>query len=332
MPTQPSARTRSAGQPPIRVLVVDDQAENLDLLTEMLEGEGYEVETARDGLEAVTRALSSPPDVILMDVSMPGLNGVEACRRLKSEARTRLVPIVLVTGLQAREDRLAGMAAGCDDFVTKPVDSELLLARVRNMVRTKSLLADLEQAENVLVSLANVLDAKDPYTRGHSERVARYAAALGEAAGLSPDDCANLHRAGLLHDIGKIGIPLEYLNKPAKLTTEEYEVVKLHPAIGFDICRPLRTMAPLLLLIRGHHERLDGRGYPDALKGDAIPTTLRCLTIADVYDALTSDRPYRKAVPSKSALKIMQEEASIGMWDSELINRLDTVIERIRSV
>ena len=241
MPTQAGPPWIS-GPAPTHVLVVDDQPENLDLLTEILEGEGYEVETARDGLEAVSRALKSPPDVILMDVSMPGLDGVEACRRLKSEQRTRLVPIVLVTGLQAREDRLAGVGAGCDDFLTKPVDSELLLARVRNMVRAKSLLADLEQAENVLVSLANVLDAKDPYTRGHSERVARYAAALGEATGLSPEDCVNLRRAGLLHDIGKIGIPLEYLNKPGKLTTEEYEVVKLHPAIGYDICRPLRTM------------------------------------------------------------------------------------------
>jgi putative two-component system response regulator len=329
VPTQPGAPPRSSGQPPTHVLVVDDQPENLDLLTEMLEGEGYEVETARDGLEAVSRALHSPPDVILMDVSMPGLNGVEACRRLKNDERTRLVPIVLVTGLQAREDRLAGVAAGCDDFLTKPVDSELLLARVRNMVRTKSLLADLEQAENVLVSLANVLDAKDPYTRGHSERVARYAGALGEAMGLHPEDCVNLRRAGLLHDIGKIGIPLEYLNKPGKLTTEEYEVVKLHPAIGYDICQPLRTMAPLLLLIRGHHERLDGRGYPDGLKAEAIPTTLRCLTVADVYDALTSDRPYRKAMPRKSALKVMQEEASAGMWDGALLEKLDTVLARI---
>ena len=329
MPTEAGATPRISDQSATRVLVVDDQPENLDLLTEMLEGEGYEVETARDGLEAVTRALASPPDVILMDVSMPGLDGVAACRRLKDEQRTRLVPIVLVTGLQAREDRLAGVAAGCDDFLTKPVDSELLLARVRNMVRTKSLLADLEQAENVLVSLANVLDAKDPYTRGHSERVARYAAALGEAAGLRPEDCVNLRRAGLLHDIGKIGIPLEYLNKPGKLTTEEYEVVKLHPAIGYDICQPLRTMAPLLLLIRGHHERLDGRGYPDGLKGEAIPTALRCLTVADVYDALTSDRPYRKAMPRQSALKVMREEATTGMWDPSLLERLDTVLERL---
>jgi putative two-component system response regulator len=329
VPTQSRGPSRIAGSPPTRVLVVDDQPENLDLLAEILEGEGYEVETARDGLEGVARALESPPDVILMDVSMPGLDGVEACRRLKHEQRTRLVPIVLVTGLQAREDRLAGVGAGCDDFLTKPVDAELLLARVRNMVRTKGLLADLEQAENVLVSLANVLDAKDPYTRGHSERVAQYAEALGAAAGLRPEDCLNLRRAGLLHDIGKIGIPLEYLNKPGKLTTEEYEVVKLHPAIGYDICHPLRTMAPLLQLIRGHHERLDGRGYPDGLAGDAIPIPLRCLTVADVYDALTSDRPYRKAMPRHSALKVMREEAGAGMWDASLLERLDTVLERL---
>jgi cyclic di-GMP phosphodiesterase len=325
-----SGTARAPGSMPARILIVDDQPENLELLTDMLEPEGYEITTATDGLEAVSRALISPPDLILMDVTMPGLNGIEACRRLKHDERTRLVPIVLITGLQAREDRLTGVAAGCDDFLTKPVDSELLLARVRNMVRTKSLLDDLEQAENVLVSMANALDAKDPYTRGHSERVARYAQALGAAAGLPPDDCVNLRRAGLLHDIGKIGIPLEYLNKPAKLTTEEYEVVKLHPAIGYDICQPLRTMAPLLLLIRGHHERMDGRGYPDRLAAAAIPTTLRCLTLADIYDALTSDRPYRKAMPAHSALTVMREEATAGMWDAALIEKLATVLERLK--
>ena len=179
---------------------------------------------------------------------------------------------------------------------------------------------ELEQAENVLVSLANALDAKDNYTRGHSERVARYAEALGAEVGLGRIECRNLRRAGLLHDIGKIGTNLEYLHKPGPLTTTEYEEVKKHPVVGFEICRPLRTMAPLLALIRGHHERLDGRGYPDALRADAVPVPLRCLTIADVYDAITSDRSYRKALPRDRAFKIMSEEASTGMWDARLVD------------
>ena len=305
---------------PCRILVVDDLAANREILVDLLGTEGYILETAEDGEEAVQKALAAPPDLILMDVSMPRLTGFEACRRLKADERTHLVPIVLVTGLLAREDRIQGIAAGCDDFLTKPVDSEQLMARTRNLLRTKSLVDELEQAENVLVSLANALDAKDNYTRGHSERVAKYAEALGVAVGLGRLESRNLRRAGLLHDIGKIGTNLEYLHKPGPLTTAEYEEVKKHPVIGYEICRPLRTMAPLLTLIRGHHERLDGRGYPDNLRGEQVPVSLRCLTVADVYDAITSDRSYRKALPRERALQIMRDEASTGMWDARLVD------------
>jgi len=305
---------------PCRILVVDDLAENREILVDLLGTEGYILDTAQDGEEAVQKALAAPPDLILMDVSMPRLTGFEACRRLKADERTHLVPIVLVTGLLAREDRIQGIAAGCDDFLTKPVDSEQLMARTRNLLRTKSLVDELEQAENVLVSLATALDAKDNYTRGHSERVARYAEALGAEVGLGRLERRNLRRAGLLHDIGKIGTRLDYLHKPGPLTTAEYEEVKKHPVIGFEICLPLRTMAPLLELIRGHHERLDGRGYPDGLRGEQVPMPLRCLTIADVYDAITSDRSYRRALPRDKAFQIMRDEANTGMWDARLVD------------
>jgi cyclic di-GMP phosphodiesterase len=307
---------------PPRILLVDDLPENLEILEGLLEPEGFVLDRARDGQEAVEQALAQPPDLILMDVSMPRLNGFDACRKLKEDERTHLVPVVLVTGLTAREDRIKGIAAGCDDFLTKPIDSEQLLARTRTLLRQKALVDELEKAENVLVSLANALEAKDQYTRGHSDRVATYAEALGGAAGLSRVDRQNLKRAGLLHDIGKIGIPLEYLQKPGRLTTEEYEVVKLHPSIGAEICAPLRTMVPLLPLIRGHHERLDGKGYPDGLAAEAIPLPLRCLTLADVYDALTSDRSYRRAMTRDGALRVIREEASAGMWDPRLIDLL----------
>jgi putative two-component system response regulator len=312
-----------------RVLLVDDRPENLEILAGLLEPLGYILEQASDGQEALEAALAVPPDLILMDVSMPRMDGLAACRALKTDERTALVPIVLVTGQSAREDRIRGVAAGCDDFLTKPVDAEELLARTRNLLRTKALVDELEQAENVLVSLANALEAKDNYTRGHSERVAHYAEALGAAAGLAHLELRNLKRAGLLHDIGKIGIPLAYLQKPSRLTTEEYEIVKQHPSIGFDICKPLRTMEPLLFLIRGHHERLDGRGYPDGLAGEAVSTSLRCLTVADIYDALTSDRAYRRALPPESAFKILRDEASVGMWDLRLIDLLaETLIRK----
>src|SRR5712691_1730551 len=311
-----------------RILIVDDLAENREILVDLLGSEGYILDTAVDGAEAVEKALASPPDLILMDVSMPRLTGLEACRRLKADERTHLVPIVLVTGLVAREDRIQGIAAGCDDFLTEPVDSEQLMARTRNLLRTKSLVDDLEQAENVLVSLANALDAKDNYTRGHSERVAEYAEALGGALGLDRAERRTLRRAGLLHDIGKIGTRLDYLQKPGPLTPSEYEEVKKHPVIGYEICLPLRTMVPLLALIRGHHERLDGRGYPDGLKGDEIPVPLRCLSIADVYDALTSDRSYRKALAQEDAFRLMREEASVGMWDLKIVDALAAIAAR----
>ena len=312
----------------MRVLIVDDLAENREILTGLLESEGHDLETAKDGLEAVERATANPPDLILMDVTMPRLTGFQACRRLKADPRTELVPIVLVTGLLAREDRIQGIAAGCDDFLTKPVDSEQLLARTRTLLRTKALVDELEQAENVLVSLATALDAKDTYTSGHSQRVGTYAEALGGAVGLAGKERRNLHRAGLLHDIGKIGTDLAYLNKPGALTTAEYEEVKRHPVIGFEICLPLRTMAPLLSLIRGHHERLDGRGYPDGLQAEQIPVPLRCLTVADVFDALTSDRSYRKAMTVDAALALMRKEATVGMWDIRIVDTLGEVVAK----
>jgi putative two-component system response regulator len=293
--------------------------ENLEMLRELLEPEGYGVETAADGQEALDKALASPPDLIIMDVSMPRVDGLEACRRLKSDLRTRFVPIVLVTALGHRENRLQGIAAGADDFLTKPVDIEQLLARTRSALRLKALLDQLEEAENVLVSLTNALEAKDAYTRGHSERVARLAEALAQRRGLDADTCRNARRAGLIHDIGKIGTPLDYLYKAGPLTAEETVTMRQHPLIGFSICQPLRTLAPLLPLIRGHHERLDGSGYPDGLRGDAIPTALRCLTVADIFDALTSARSYRKALPTERALAILREEAQAGMWDADIV-------------
>jgi len=313
---------------PARVLIVDDLEENLEVFSDILEPEGYRISTASNGREAVEKALADPPDLVIMDVSMPKMTGIEACQILKHDERTRFVPIVLVTALVAREDRIAGKVAGCDDFLSKPVDFEELKIRTRSLLRTKALTDELEAAENVLVSLARALEAKDPYTQGHSQRVADYAEALGGAVGLSREERRNLKRAGLLHDIGKIGIKLELLRKPGKLTDEEYAEIKEHPVIGFNICKPLRTMAPLVHLIRGHHERLDGLGYPDRLVAQAIPLTMRCLTMSDIYDALTSNRAYRDAMTHEEAFAVMRTEASLGRWDLRVIDTFENMLIR----
>jgi len=309
----------------VRVLVVDDLPDHAEMLRELLEPEGYQVDTAADGQEAIDKALAAPPDLVIMDVSMPRIDGIEACRRLKSDPRTRLVPIILVTALGHRENRLQGIAAGADDFLTKPVDIEQLLARAHSALRLKALIDQLEEAENVLGSLANAVEAKDPYTRGHSDRVARLAETLARYAGLDTETCRNVRRAGLIHDIGKIGTPSGYLYKPGPLTPEEMSIVRQHPVIGSAICQPLKTLTPLVPLIRGHHERLDGTGYPDGLRGDEIPRALRCLTVADIFDALTSVRAYRAASPTDKALAILANEARAGLWDADIVALLPAV-------
>jgi putative two-component system response regulator len=306
-------------QPPV-VLVVDDDVAHRTMIAKVLGEQGYAVGTAGDGAEAVEQALADPPDLVLLDVHMPRLDGTAACRRLKADPRTRLVPVLIVTGAHDREHRLRGVRAGCDGFLTKPVDLEELAARTETALRAKAVTDELDDAENIIYSLARALEAKDPYTWGHSDRVGLLAAALGQAAGLGARESRTLLRAGRLHDVGKIGTPIAILHRPGPLSAEERAVVELHPAVGEAICRPLRSLSPLLHLVRGHHERLDGRGYPDGLGAAEIGVDLRCLSIADVYDALTSQRPYRAALSREVALDIMRREAT--SWDQGLIDLL----------
>jgi putative two-component system response regulator len=314
-----------------RILIVDDLAENREILTGLLEVEGHDLETAKDGLEAVERATANPPDLILMDVTMPRLTGFEACRRLKADPRTELVPIVLVTGLLAREDRIQGIAAGCDDFLTKPVDSEQLIARTRNLLRTKALVDELEQAENVLVSLATALDAKDPYTSGHSQRVGTYAEDLGAAMGLAGKERRNLRRAGLLHDIGKIGIDDNVLRKPGALTPEEFEHIKTHPELGCRILDGVKQLDKVMPVVRHHHEAWNGGGYPAGLKAEDTPFLARVVAVADSIDAMSSDRPYRKGMTDEKLDAILRDGAG-KQWDPKIVDAAFQVRDELRRI
>ncbi len=308
-----------------RILIADDQIANRELLAEILTAEGFDVITAGDGADALNQFAASHPDLVLLDVIMPHFNGFDVCRMIKSNPDTRLTPVVLVTGLSAVEDRVAGIKAGADDFLTRPVDRSELLARVRSLVNLKAYTDELECAESVILALARSIEGKDPATEGHCERLSDYATRLGQHLGLPDDQITALRRAGVVHDVGKVAVPEAILLKPGPLTPEEWQVMKQHPIVGERICQPLKSFRLVLPIIRHHHEKGDGTGYPDGLKGQQIPLTARILQIVDVFDALTTKRPYKSALAAPEALEIMEGEVRKGWWDGDIFSAFQHV-------
>src|SRR5271168_2355588 len=302
-----------------KILIVDDESGARAALEFLLRREGFEVRDAADGEEAVAECATFRPDLILLDILMPGMSGLEVCRRIKATPETRLTPVVLITGLTETEDRIKGLNAGADDLLSKPIDFNELLARTRSLLRLKLYTDELENAEAVLFSLAHSIEARDPYTRGHCERLAEMSARMGERLGIPEDQIKALRRAGVVHDIDKVAVPDSILLKPGPLTEDETKVMQKHPVVGERICAPLKTFRLVLPIIRHHHEKYDGSGYPDGLVGDAIPLTARVLQLSDVYDALTTDRPYKVAFAPEVALDLMDEECERGWWDRQLL-------------
>ena len=307
------------------VLLADDNLANLELLSGMLEVEGYHVLCVLDGRQALDILSTNSIDLALLDVMMPERDGFVVCHEIKSNPETRLVPVVLVTALTSSADRIRGIECGADDFLSKPINREELLARVRSLLRLKQFTDDLESAETVLFSLALSIEAKDPCTEGHCDRLSRYSVALAEQLGVSDELKVALRRAGIVHDVGKVAVPEHILLKPGPLTPEERKIMEQHPITGERICAPMKSFRRVLPIIRHHHEKLDGSGYPDGLKGEDIPLTARILQTVDVYDALTTDRPYRKALSSQEALAIMRSEVKKGWWDGGLLDILQTL-------
>jgi putative two-component system response regulator len=285
-----------------------------------------------DATQAEAEIVRRVPDLILSDVVMPGKSGYELCRELKSDPVTRLVPFVLITGLSEREDRVRGIEAGADDFLSKPIFPEELFARVKSLIKLKEFTDELETAESVLCTHGLSVGSRDPYTEGHCERLAENASNLGRHLLLDEDDIIALRRGGYLHDLGKIAVPDEILKKGANLTAEEWIVMKRHPVTGENICRPLKSLRLVLPIIRNHHEHFDGSGYPDALKGRDIPVLARILQVVDVYDALRTARPYKPALSHEQAAITMRDEARAGCWDEEMVLEFFNMLERQRQV
>ncbi len=310
------------------VLVIDDQPQSLEAMREALHPLGFEVWQALDGETGFLIARERQPDVILLDVMMPGVDGFEVCRRLKADEETRLLPVVFFTGLDSRQARLKGLEVGATDFLSKPFDLVELEVRVRNLVHFRRLTQDLDDAEKMLFAVARAVEARDEVTGEHCDRLSQLAARLGVHVGLDQEGIKALRRAGYLHDIGKIAVPDAVLLKPGRLDEDEWRIMRSHVEIGVNICAPLRTLRPVLPIIRHHHERSDGTGYPDRLNGDQIPLLARVFQVVDVFDALTSDRPYRKAMPVGRALDVQRQETSRGWWDAELFEAFTSMINQ----
>ena len=321
-----------AGRRKQSILVVEDNVVNAALLKELLASRSYQAVAVHNAAAAEEEIRREAPDLILLDVIMPGKTGYELCRELKEDSKTRLIPIVMITGLSAREDRLKGIEAGADDFLTKPICPEELFARVSSLLKLKEFTDELETADSVLCTLGLSVESRDPYTEGHCERLARNATDLGGFLGMEEESIVALRRGGYLHDLGKIAVPDEILKKGSDLTPAEWAIMKQHPVTGETICRPLKSLRLVLPIIRHHHEHSDGSGYPDGLREDEIPLLPRILQVVDIYDALRTERPYKPALGHEQAAVTMRAEARSGLWDGELVSEFFGMLDKRRQV
>lgn len=308
------------------ILVVDDDEQIRGLIVRLLRPMGHEVVEAGSAEEALEKLLARAPDLVLVDMQLPGKSGHDLLTEIRADPRTRLVPVVMITGAGTHERKLKAIEAGVTDFIAKPFSPEEMVARVRALLELKFVTDALEDAEQVIISLARTIDARDRYTYGHSARVSLYAGLLGERIGLEGRMLATVRRGGLFHDFGKIAVRDAVLLKPAKLTAEEYGEIKRHPTEGRDLLQNMKTLLHAMPIVYHHHERMDGSGYPDGLSGEAIPIAARVTTVADVFDALTTARVYRGALARADALDIMAGEVRKGWWDGRLLDEFRGVL------
>jgi putative two-component system response regulator len=311
------------------ILVVDDDPEIRAVLADAMLGSGHAVRTAASAEQALLVLERASLDLVVTDVHMGAMSGVELCARIKSDARWALLPVVIVTAVSDLDSRVAGLAAGADDFFAKPFDFVELNTRARALIRVKTLLDQLERAECVITTLGATIEARDVYTGGHCARLAAYAVALGQALGVPAPLRRALRLGGYLHDLGKIAVPDGVLLKPGPLTPAERREVNRHPGVGADLVRGMRTLDDVRPLIRHHHERWDGSGYPDGLRGEAIPLGARIMAVVDVYDALRTARPYKSPLPLARTLDVLKAERDAGAWDPVVVNAFLEVLREV---
>ena len=310
------------------VLIVDDIDLNRRLLRGILKVAPYRILEAKRPSVAFSVLDMEKVDLIVVDLVLPEMSGMEFCQMVKADRRTQLIPILMLTSIQGMENEVAGLESGADDFLIKPLRPALVRTRVSTMLRHKALVDSLDEAETILFALAQSVEHRDRYTGLHCERLASYSISLAHALGLSKQEQLALFRGGYLHDIGKISIPDSILFKRGLLTEEEWVVMRQHTTRGEQICSPMKTLAPVLPIIRSHHERWDGTGYPDGLAGEDIPLLARIMQVADIYDALTTARPYKPAFSHDRAMAIMLEEVRRGWRDPELVPLFTEVVKR----
>jgi putative two-component system response regulator len=309
------------------ILIADDDPVFVHLLDMLLTGLGCRSIQGKDGWEALEQFRRHNPDLVVLDISMPGIDGVAVCQEIKRDPAFRLTPVILISSSAGIEDHLRGITAGADDFFPKPINLDRLAARVRALTERKAFTDELEAAETVLFSLALAVESRDASTAGHCHRLSALGSRLGQRLGLDESEVRALRRAGMLHDIGKVSIPDSILLKAGPLTPAEREVMEQHSVIGERICQPLRSLGLVLPVIRHHHERIDGSGYPDRLCGEQIPQTARILQVVDIYDALTSCRPYRSAMEPAAALAVMKTEIDHRKLDPVAFAGLHRMLE-----
>ncbi len=327
------------------ILIVDDDTAGREVLVSILEADGYDLAMAENGYQAIEVAKAILPDIILLDVMMPGMDGFETCRRIRSDPSIAEVPILFLTALDDRQSLLSGLDAGADDFISKPPDRYELRARLLGISRLNRYRKLLEERQNLetthqqlllaydktIEGWSHAMDLRDKETEGHTRRVTELTKKLAGLFGIHGDELMHIQRGALLHDMGKLGIPDSVLLKPDKLTESEWELMRKHPQMAYDMLYPIEYLRPALDIPLCHHEKWDGTGYPRGLKGTDIPLSARIFAVVDVWDALTSDRPYRKAWSREKTLTFIQEQSGIH-FDPQVVDLFSKVILEITTV